>query len=124
MGSVDIHSKYNWDYMQDMIQKNILYTKRHLSKKLKRYTQWEFKSIDNLSILEQFGTNTHMFPYVLSIRYGWWKHNISVGHIDSKFGISIHQLPHLVRIVENTKMNIVTIHAQDLIFLILKCSYA
>jgi diaminopimelate decarboxylase len=32
--------------------------------------------------------------------------NISVGHIDSKFGISIHQLPHLVRIVENTKMNI------------------
>jgi diaminopimelate decarboxylase len=36
--------------------------------------------------------------------------NISVGHIDSKFGISIHQLPHLVRIVENTKMNIVSIH--------------
>jgi diaminopimelate decarboxylase len=36
--------------------------------------------------------------------------NISVGHIDSKFGISIHQLPHLVRIVENTKMNIVGIH--------------
>jgi diaminopimelate decarboxylase len=35
--------------------------------------------------------------------------NIS-GHIDSKFGISIHQLPHLVRIVENTKMNIVGIH--------------
>jgi hypothetical protein len=33
--------------------------------------------------------------------------NISVGHIDSKFGISIHQLPHLVRIVENTKMSIV-----------------
>jgi diaminopimelate decarboxylase len=29
--------------------------------------------------------------------------HISVGHIDSKFGISIHQLPHLVRIVENTK---------------------
>jgi diaminopimelate decarboxylase len=36
--------------------------------------------------------------------------NISVGHIDSKFGISVHQLPHLVRIVENTKMNIVGIH--------------
>jgi diaminopimelate decarboxylase len=36
--------------------------------------------------------------------------NISVGHIDSKFGISIHQLPLLVRIVENTKMNIVGIH--------------
>jgi diaminopimelate decarboxylase len=36
--------------------------------------------------------------------------NISVGHIDSKFGISIHQLPHLLRIVENTKMHIVGIH--------------
>ena len=36
--------------------------------------------------------------------------NISVGHIDSKFGISIHQIPLLLRIVENTKMNINGIH--------------
>ena len=36
--------------------------------------------------------------------------NISVGHIDSKFGISIHQLPHILRIVENTKMHINGIH--------------
>ena len=36
--------------------------------------------------------------------------NISVGHIDSKFGISIHQIPHIIRIVENTKMNINGIH--------------
>lgn len=36
--------------------------------------------------------------------------NISVGHIDSKFGISIHQMPHLLRIVENTGMNINGIH--------------
>ena len=36
--------------------------------------------------------------------------NISVGHIDSKFGISIHQIPHLKRITENTKMNINGIH--------------
>jgi diaminopimelate decarboxylase len=36
--------------------------------------------------------------------------NISVGHIDSKFGISIHQIPHLLRIVENTTMNINGIH--------------
>ena len=36
--------------------------------------------------------------------------NISVGHIDSKFGISIHQIPHLLRIVELTKMNINGIH--------------
>ena len=36
--------------------------------------------------------------------------NISVGHIDSKFGISIHQIPHLMRIIENTGMNINGIH--------------
>ena len=36
--------------------------------------------------------------------------NISVGHIDSKFGISIHQIPHILRIVENTKMNINGVH--------------
>ena len=35
---------------------------------------------------------------------------ISVGHIDSKFGISIHQVPHILRIVENTKMHINGIH--------------
>ena len=36
--------------------------------------------------------------------------NISVGHIDSKFGISIHQIHHLLRIVNNTKMKINGIH--------------
>jgi len=35
---------------------------------------------------------------------------ISVGHIDSKFGISIHQMPHLLRIIENTKMHVNGIH--------------
>jgi len=36
--------------------------------------------------------------------------NISVGHIDSKFGISIHQIPHILRIVKLTGMNINGIH--------------
>ena len=36
--------------------------------------------------------------------------NISVGHIDSKFGISVHQMPHILRIVENTGMHINGIH--------------
>jgi diaminopimelate decarboxylase len=35
--------------------------------------------------------------------------NISVGHIDSKFGISVHPLPHLVQLLK-IKMNIVGIH--------------
>ena len=36
--------------------------------------------------------------------------NISVGHIDSKFGISIHQMPHVHRIVKNTGMHINGLH--------------
>ena len=35
---------------------------------------------------------------------------ISVGHIDSKFGISIYQVPHIKRVVENTGMHINGIH--------------
>lgn len=70
-------------------------------------------NIDNLSILEQFGTKHPHVPVCIRINphvMAGGNTNISVGHIDSKFGISIHQLPHLVRIVENTKMNIVGIH--------------
>nr|WP_315170300.1 diaminopimelate decarboxylase [uncultured Flavobacterium sp.] len=70
-------------------------------------------NIDNLSILEQFGTKHPNVPVCIRINphvMAGGNTNISVGHIDSKFGISIHQLPHIVRIVENTKMNIVGIH--------------
>jgi diaminopimelate decarboxylase len=70
-------------------------------------------NIDNLSILEQFGTKHPDVPVCIRINphvMAGGNTNISVGHIDSKFGISIHQLPHLVRIVQNTKMNIVGIH--------------
>jgi diaminopimelate decarboxylase len=70
-------------------------------------------NIDNLSILEQFGTKYPNVPVCIRINphvMAGGNANISVGHIDSKFGISVHQLPHLVRIVENTKMNIVGIH--------------
>ncbi|HLT32520.1 MAG TPA: diaminopimelate decarboxylase [Aquaticitalea sp.] len=70
-------------------------------------------NIDNLSILEQFGTRHPKTPVCVRINphvMAGGNTNISVGHIDSKFGISIHQLPHLFRIVENTKMNINGIH--------------
>ena len=52
-------------------------------------------NIDNLSILEQFG---HLYPDVpVCIRinphiFAGGNNKISVGHIDSKFGISIHQI--------------------------------
>ena len=70
-------------------------------------------NIDNLSLLEQFGTRHPKTPVCIRINphvMAGGNDNISVGHIDSKFGISIHQIPHLLRIVENTAMNINGIH--------------
>lgn len=70
-------------------------------------------NIDNLSILEQFGTKHPSIPVCIRINphvMAGGNTNISVGHIDSKFGISIHQIPHVLRIVENTGMNINGIH--------------
>lgn len=70
-------------------------------------------NIDNLSILEQFGTKHPQTPVCIRINphvMAGGNSNISVGHIDSKFGISIHQMPHLLRIVENTGMHINGIH--------------
>ena len=70
-------------------------------------------NIDNLSVLEHFGTKHPKVPVCIRINphvMAGGNSNISVGHIDSKFGISVHQLPHLLRIVENTKMNINGIH--------------
>jgi len=70
-------------------------------------------NIDNLSILEQFGTRNPDVPVCIRINphvMAGGNTNISVGHIDSKFGVSIHQIPHLLRIVENTGMHINGIH--------------
>ena len=70
-------------------------------------------NIDNLSLLEQFGSKQPDVPVCIRINphvMAGGNANISVGHIDSKFGISIHQLPHIVRIVENTGMRINGIH--------------
>lgn len=70
-------------------------------------------NIDNLSILEQFGTKYPKTPVCIRINphvMAGGNTNISVGHIDSKFGISIHQMPHIKRIVENTGMYINGIH--------------
>ncbi len=70
-------------------------------------------NIDNLSVLEQFGSKHPNVPVCIRINphvMAGGNSNISVGHIDSKFGISIHQIPHLLRIVELTKMNINGIH--------------
>lgn len=70
-------------------------------------------NIDNLSILEQFGQQHPEVPVCVRINphiMAGGNSKISVGHIDSKFGISIHQVPHIKRVVENTGMNINGIH--------------
>lgn len=70
-------------------------------------------NIDNLATLETFGTRYKNVPVCIRINphvMAGGNTNISVGHIDSKFGISIHQIPLLLRIVENTQMTINGIH--------------
>lgn len=70
-------------------------------------------NIDNLSILEQFGARHPNIPVCIRINphiMAGGNSQISVGHVDSKFGISIHQMPHLIRIVDNTGMRINGIH--------------
>lgn len=70
-------------------------------------------NIDNISILEQFGHHYPTIPVCVRINphiMAGGHHKISVGHIDSKFGISIHQVPLIKRVVENTGMQINGIH--------------
>ncbi|KAB1159948.1 diaminopimelate decarboxylase [Tenacibaculum aiptasiae] len=70
-------------------------------------------NIDNLSILELFGQKHPKVPVCIRINphiMAGGNSKISVGHIDSKFGISIHQVPHIKRVVENTGMRINGVH--------------
>jgi len=70
-------------------------------------------NIDNISILEQFGQKHPEVPVCIRMNphvMAGGNKKISVGHIDSKFGISIHQLPHIHRVVENTGMLISGVH--------------
>ena len=71
-------------------------------------------NIDNISILEQFG-NKYAGTYPICIRFnphimGGGNYKISTGHIDSKFGISVHQMRHIERIVKTTGLQVKGIH--------------
>lgn len=71
-------------------------------------------NIDNISILERFG-NTYGNTYPICIRINphimaGGNYKISTGHIDSKFGISIHQLRHIERIVQSTGIVVNGLH--------------
>lgn len=71
-------------------------------------------NIDNISILEQFG-NKYGNTYPVCIRLNphimaGGNYKISTGHIDSKFGISIHQIRHIERIVKTTGLHVKGLH--------------
>ncbi|MCF8461438.1 MAG: diaminopimelate decarboxylase [Flavobacteriales bacterium] len=71
-------------------------------------------NIDNLVMLEKFGSEygssypvcVRMNPHIVA----GGNHKIQVGHIDSKFGISIHQTRHLTRIIEAYKIHVNGLH--------------
>ena len=71
-------------------------------------------NVDNISSLEQLGhTYSDSIPCCIRINphieAGGHTH-IQTGHIDSKFGISIHQLRHVLRIVEKEKIKVNGLH--------------
>ena len=71
-------------------------------------------NIDNLSILEKFGKDfgasypccIRLNPHIMA----GGNSKISVGHIDSKFGISIYQLRHITRLVEHYGVHVNGLH--------------
>jgi len=70
-------------------------------------------NIDNTSILEQFGQVHPEVPVCIRINphiLAGGNSKISVGHIDSKFGISFHQMPLVHRIVKATGMKVEGLH--------------
>lgn len=70
-------------------------------------------NVDSIPMLENWGLNHRDYPICLRINphlMAGGNEKISVGHIDSKFGISIHQLPHVMRIVESQNLKIAGLH--------------
>lgn len=71
-------------------------------------------NIDNISILEQFGHEYHnKLPVCLRINphiMAGGHSNISTGHIDSKFGISILQMRHVRRVIDTNNIKIFGLH--------------
>jgi len=71
-------------------------------------------NIDNIGMLERFG-NHFGGSYPICIRINphieaGGNYKISTGHIDSKFGISIHQIRHIVRVVKTTGLHVQGLH--------------
>lgn len=70
-------------------------------------------TLDSLSVTQKFGEKHPNIPVCLRINphvMAGGNHKISVGHIDSKFGISIHQIDDVKKIVSETGLTVNGIH--------------
>ncbi|MBT8218184.1 MAG: diaminopimelate decarboxylase [Bacteroidia bacterium] len=70
-------------------------------------------NIDNLEILDQFGSLYSDHPVSIRINphiMAGGNAKISVGHIDSKFGISIHQMDEVLEIIQKHEMRVEGVH--------------
>lgn len=71
-------------------------------------------NIDNIAILEHFGHEygskvpccIRLNPHIMAGGH----HHIQTGHIDSKFGISMHQLRHVERIIKTYNIHVNGLH--------------
>ena len=73
-----------------------------------------YLNIDNISMLERFGAAFgDSYPVCIRVNphiEAGGHSKISTGHIDSKFGISIHQMRHVERIVKSTNLHVHGLH--------------
>jgi diaminopimelate decarboxylase len=96
--------------------KNIMFTPNCVSfEEIKEAVAYGVNiNIDNISILEEFGnTYGNSVPVCIRINphiFAGGNPKISVGHIDSKFGISVHQMRHAHRIIKSSNLNVVGLH--------------
>jgi diaminopimelate decarboxylase len=71
-------------------------------------------NIDTISVLERFGHEYgNSVPVCIRVNphiMAGGNERISTGHIDSKFGISIHQMRHVLRVVASHSMHINGLH--------------
>ncbi len=96
--------------------RDILYTPNCVSfREIEEVVKLDVRiNIDNIAILEEFGHRygaevpicVRINPHIMAGA----NHKISTGHIDSKFGISIYQIPHVHRITETYDMKVEGIH--------------
>ncbi len=71
-------------------------------------------NIDNISFLEQFGVKYgNKVPLCIRVNphiMAGGNYKISTGHIDSKFGISIHQMRHVERLIKSFDIQVEGLH--------------